>query len=63
MPSIVYKAHITQDKDGRWSWRLRSPNGRTVACSGETFSRKDAAEAAIARLSDAILTVVKEPTK
>ena len=31
------KVMIYLDVDGRWRWRVRSSNGKTVACSGESF--------------------------
>lgn len=42
---------VYQDKGGEWRWRLVAANGRTVATSGEGYTRKaDALRAARAFL-------------
>lgn len=42
------KIEIYVDSAGEWRWRLRSPNGRTVAASGEGFSSKPGVRRSIA---------------
>ena len=46
---IIYKA-----RDG-WRWRLVARNGRTVADSGEAYSRKADAKRAAWRLHEAVI--------
>jgi uncharacterized protein YegP (UPF0339 family) len=31
---------VYQDKAGEWRWRLLAPNGRTIADSGEGYTRE-----------------------
>ena len=40
---------IYPDKSGKYRWRAKARNGKTVACSGESFaSQRNAERAAIA---------------
>jgi uncharacterized protein YegP (UPF0339 family) len=41
---------IYRDKRDEWRWRLRAPNGRTVADSGEGYSSYADAHAAVLRM-------------
>lgn len=41
---------IFQDKRGDWRWRLVAVNGRTVADSGEGYSREDNARRAVKKI-------------
>jgi uncharacterized protein YegP (UPF0339 family) len=36
-----------KDKNGEWRWRLKSPNGNTIADSGEGYKNKADCEAGI----------------
>ncbi|HSW47343.1 MAG TPA: DUF1508 domain-containing protein [Phycisphaerae bacterium] len=46
------RAHMQMYKDqsGQWRWRLRAPNGRIIACSGENYRRYRSAAHAARRL-------------
>jgi len=46
---------IYRDKAGAFRWRLVHPSGRIIAEGGEAFETSEHAEAAIARLRNAIL--------
>jgi len=39
----MYKYQIFNDIRGQYRWRLISPNGKSIACSGEGFLTKPAA--------------------
>jgi uncharacterized protein YegP (UPF0339 family) len=32
--------HVFKDDGGQWRWRLQSPNGRSIASSGEAYKNK-----------------------
>lgn len=32
--------HVFKDEGGQWRWRLQSPNGRSIASSGEAYKNK-----------------------
>ena len=32
--------HVFKDTGGQWRWRLESPNGRSIASSGESYKNK-----------------------
>lgn len=38
---------VYQDHAGEWRWRLLAPNGRTVADSGEGYTRRASARRAV----------------
>lgn len=51
-----YIGHVFKGEDG-WRWRIRSRNGRNVACSGEAFSDRTAARRAFTRFCAGALNV------
>lgn len=38
---------VYEDKGGEWRWRLLAANGRTIADSGEAYTRRPDAERAV----------------
>jgi uncharacterized protein YegP (UPF0339 family) len=52
---------IYRDRQGEWRWRLRAPNGRTVADSGEGYSTYHAARAAVLRMKTHTATALVPP--
>jgi uncharacterized protein YegP (UPF0339 family) len=36
------KFQVYKDNAGQWRWRLKAPNGRNIADSGEGYDTKDA---------------------
>lgn len=47
-------ATIYRDNSGQWRWRIKSRNGRIMADSGESYTRKMKCAAAIQKIVDAI---------
>lgn len=37
------KLEFFKNKKGQWLWHFKSSNGKIVACSGESYTRKSAA--------------------
>jgi uncharacterized protein YegP (UPF0339 family) len=33
----IFTGHVYKDRGGKCRWRIKSPNGRIVAVSGESF--------------------------
>lgn len=44
---------IYRDASGEWRWRIRAANGRIIAASGESFTRKWSAKRALRRATRA----------
>lgn len=40
MSKYKHKFAVYKDKNHQWRWRLRAKNGRIVADSGESYTRK-----------------------
>lgn len=40
MSKYKHKFVIYKDKNHQWRWRLRAKNGRIIADSGESYTRK-----------------------
>lgn len=59
MPKSALTLHPYRSKDG-WRWRLIASNGRTVADSGEAYTRRSSLMRAARRLAGARI-VVKDP--
>lgn len=63
MATKAPKIEIYKDKKNEFRWRLLSSNGRTVADSGEGYTRRDNLNRALAVLkaafSDADIAVVE----
>jgi len=36
----IFQFQLFRSNNGQWSWRLLSPNGRSVAWAGETYHNK-----------------------
>lgn len=45
-----YRAWVYFDAAGEWRWRITARNGRIVADSGEGYTRKSAAVAAVRKI-------------
>lgn len=62
----VCKLHVYQsssspyEPEPDWRWRLKSPNGRIIADSGEGYSSKGNAMKAAQRLVDATIVIVQD---
>lgn len=41
---------VYRDRASKWRWRIRAANGKTIACSGESFASKRNAERAAVRV-------------
>lgn len=41
-----YRLRIYQDRKGQWRWRLQTRNGRTIADSAESYTRRSCAKRA-----------------
>ena len=50
----AYRISVYEAKDG-WRWRMKAPNGRIVADSGEAYVRRSSA----VRAADAIVAGVR----
>ncbi len=50
------KFQVYKDKSGEYRWRLVAANGRTVADSGESYTRRDNAIRAIGRVTEGVDT-------
>jgi uncharacterized protein YegP (UPF0339 family) len=53
----AYVIHVYRDAGGQWRWRMRAPNGRLVADSGEGYTRRVGAFRAARQLASALITV------
>ncbi len=51
----VMRMFVFEDDAGKWRWRIKSPNGRTTATSGEAFASKGNAQKAADRMIDMVL--------
>lgn len=40
MSKRTARLFVYRDRKGEWRWRLKSANGKIVACSGEGYKRK-----------------------
>lgn len=47
-----YIFRIYQDKQFKWRWRLKAPNGNIVADSAQGYTRKNSAYEAAGKLVD-----------
>lgn len=56
----MYVAEVYRSADG-WRWRIVARNGRTIADSGEAYSRKGGALEALQRLVAARIEVEVQP--
>jgi uncharacterized protein len=60
----LYEFQVYESKDGGWRWRLKAPNARIVADSGESYADKDnairAAENVQMQISEAAVFEVEE---
>lgn len=54
MKKSVYKFEIYRDKKREFRWRLKAPNGRIIAESGEGYKRKGNAGKSVARMFEAL---------
>ena len=52
---------VYEDKGGGWRWRRVSSNGRIVADSGESYTRKFDAEEAAERENKSLYVMVPRP--
>lgn len=50
-----YRYVIYLDRSERWRWRLLAAGGEVIAVSGQAFPSRDAVQAAIETLRDALL--------
>ena len=46
---------IYPDKASKWRWRAKAPNGRIIADSGESYTRKPDARRAIENFCEAVV--------
>lgn len=60
MPKAALTLHPYPAADG-WRWRLVAPNGRTVADSGEAYTRRSSLMRAARRLAGARIVVKDQP--
>lgn len=47
------KVDVYPDRKGEFRWRLKAANGRTIADSGEGYTRKGSARRAVTRFIEA----------
>jgi uncharacterized protein len=46
----MYEFEVFQDEAGEYRWRLIAPNGKSVATSGESYTRKWSARRAVRKI-------------
>lgn len=59
-PSNDDKTQIYTDSSGKWRWRVRARNGRTITASGEAFASRASAKRAAIRVTGRDPEVVKD---
>lgn len=50
----IYRERETQDREGGWRWRLVGRNGKILADSGESYTRKADVKRALYTMHDAV---------